>query len=55
MTARMKPLRLCANGCGVPPAPTSKVICQSCIDKITERLRRWAAQGYVDDDPRSEP
>ena len=44
-------LKLCANGCGIPPSPPSLVICRACQDKITARLRRWATQGYVDDDP----
>jgi len=35
----------------VPPSPPSKVICRACLDKIGARLRRWAAQGYVDQDP----
>ena len=34
----MKPLKLCANGCGVPPAPPSLVICKACQDKITAFL-----------------
>lgn len=34
------PLKLCANGCGVPPAPPSLVICKACQDKITEFLNR---------------
>lgn len=46
----MKALALCANGCGVPPAPPSKVICRACANKISARLKRWATQGYVDDD-----
>jgi hypothetical protein len=51
-----KPLETCANGCGVPPAPPSLVICRPCQDKITEFfkselarhedvLRRAAAKG----------
>ena len=47
----MRALKLCANGCGVPPQPPSKVICGACTKKIGDRLRRWAAQGYVDNDP----
>ena len=51
----MRALKLCANGCGVPPAPPSKVIGRACMDKIGARLRRWATQGYVDDDPAPGP
>lgn len=36
----MKPLKFCANGCGVPPEPPSKVICKDCQHKITETLRK---------------
>ncbi len=36
------PLEKCANGCDVPPAPPSLVICRVCQDKITEKLRVWA-------------
>lgn len=39
----MKPLKLCANGCGVPPAPPSLVICKACQGKITETLERLAS------------
>lgn len=28
----MKALKMCANGCGVPPSPPSKVLCRACID-----------------------
>lgn len=49
----MKPLAECANGCGGPPSPPSKVICKTCLDKIGARLARWAAQGFVDDDAAS--
>jgi hypothetical protein len=45
------PLEYCANGCGVPPAPPSLVICAACRKKIGDRLRRWAGQGFVDQDP----
>lgn len=34
-----KPLRWCANGCGVPPKPPSLVICGACMDKITQTLK----------------
>ena len=44
----MKALTLCANGCDVPPAPPSKVLCKSCMDKLTVKFRRWAEQGYDD-------
>lgn len=46
-----RPLEQCANGCGVPPAPPSKVICQECTDRITRKLERWAKQGFADDLP----
>jgi hypothetical protein len=35
-----KPLKLCANGCGVPPDPPSLVICRACQDKITATLHQ---------------
>ena len=38
----MKPLKTCANGCGVPPDPPSLVICRACQDKITAKLQTWA-------------
>ena len=40
----MKPLKSCANGCGVPPAPPSKVICKPCQDKITRNLEAMLAR-----------
>ena len=51
MSRITKPLATCTNGCNAPPDPPSLVICRACQDKITGRLRRWATQGYVDDDP----
>ena len=39
MDNEMKPLKLCANGCGVPPAPPSKVICKVCQEKITANMK----------------
>lgn len=45
----MKPLKLCANGCGVPPCPPSKVICRACMDRISETLRKLAAGEPVSD------
>ena len=38
----MKPLKSCANGCGVPPCPPSLVICRACMDRITRNLERLA-------------
>jgi len=35
----------CANGCDVPPAPPSLVICRACQDKITAKLELWAERG----------
>lgn len=34
----MKSLKMCANGCDAPVCPPSKVICRSCMDKITANL-----------------
>lgn len=48
----MKALERCANGCDAPPSPPSKVICRACMDKIRARLKRWAGQGFVDEDPK---
>jgi len=39
------PLAACANGCDVPPAPPSLVICRACQDKITAKLELWAERG----------
>jgi len=39
MSKEIKPLALCANGCGVPPAAPSKVICKKCQQKITHKLQ----------------
>ena len=34
----MKSLKMCANGCDAPVRPPSRVICRSCMDKITANL-----------------
>ena len=34
----MKPLKRCANGCDAPVCPPSRVICRSCMDRITANL-----------------
>ena len=42
--------RLCTK-CGQHPiAAPSNVLCRICTEKIGRRLKRWAAQGYVDYD-----
>lgn len=39
-----RPLKTCANGCGVPPAPPSLVICKPCQERITRKLEEWASK-----------
>ena len=34
----MKSLKMCANGCDAPVCSPSRVICRSCMDKITANL-----------------
>lgn len=34
----MKSVKMCVNGCDAPVCPPSKVICRSCMDKITANL-----------------
>lgn len=40
----MKALKWCANGCGVPPKPPSKVICGECTAKIFKNLESMIEQ-----------
>jgi hypothetical protein len=41
-------MKQCANGCNAPVHPPSKVICKSCMDKITRRLEEWAARSEAE-------
>lgn len=44
-----KPLKSCANGCGVPPAPPSLVICKPCTEKVGQTLRMLADGAPTED------
>ena len=35
----MKPLKWCANGCNKPPKPPSLVICEDCLDAISNKFQ----------------
>lgn len=36
----MKPLKWCANGCKKPPKPPSLVICEDCLDGISDKFQQ---------------
>ena len=35
---------LCANGCGKPICPPSRVICRDCLDRITQQMEDMLAK-----------
>lgn len=38
----MKALKECANGCGLPPNPPSKVLCKKCQVEVADGLQKLA-------------
>ena len=34
----MKPLKKCYHGCNKPPMPPSKVLCEDCLNKISDKF-----------------
>lgn len=38
-----KPLKKCCNGCDAPPHPPSWVLCEKCLNALSEKIH-WLAQ-----------
>lgn len=45
----MKPLKWCFNGCMKPPKPPSLVICEDCLNKISNTLQTMIDEMKTED------